>query len=699
LENKDIYDIFDAGGSLSQRFPGYEYRDGQLRMALIVSEAYEQDSIAVVEAGTGIGKSFAYLVPALLHAAEHPEDRTVIATATINLQKQLFDKDIVQLFAILGKSCAVALVVGRSNYLCLHRLEEQVDGAPLLARDPLSELGALNSWSQETQTGLRADFPGRLRGELWGDVCSDPDLCMGYHCSYAKDCFFMKSRKKAAEARILVSNHHLLFTDARSRMIDGLDYDDDAVLPPFHRLVIDEAHNMEKNATDYFTVTYSGYDMLRPIGHLSKQRRRGGKGLVEEIAPYCKDRALPGEVLGQISFLVEAIGYLDTYLIAFMQQRKSQNLHIQPHMQSDLVDFTRLATSVVEQSTRLDALVTRMMEDNKVPEELEFRAKELGVHARRVRAAGEALKQFINYAQWTDDVYWFELAEFGKNIRSVEVHISPLSIAPKLQEALFSRLRTVVCTSATLDLRDDFGYWSKRVGLPLPDGRRYLTAVHPSPFDFKNRLLLLTPVDAPAFSERQPEEFVQYCTGIIRSAIISSGGGALVLFTSYGMLMRLSDELMADFAKAGINLLRQGEMDRFRLLKQFTADQDSVLFATDSFWEGVDAPGNTLRLVIIVKLPFRVPTDPVFKARQEALDGQGGSGFFQLALPEATMKLKQGYGRLLRNTMDTGVVLILDSRVVHKGYGSWMLQALPESYHPETTSDGVPGKIEAFLYR
>jgi ATP-dependent DNA helicase DinG len=316
--------------------------------------------------------------------------------------------------------------------------------------------------------------------------------------------------------------------------------------------------------------------MLRPIGHLSKQRRRGGKGLVEELAPYCKDRALPGEVLGQISFLVEAIGYLDTYLIAFMQQRKSQNLHIQPHMQSELMDFTRLSASVVEQSTRLDALVNRMMEDNKVPEELEFRAKELGVHARRVRAAGEALKQFINYAQWTDDVYWFELAEFGKNVRTVEVHISPLSIAPKLQEALFSRLRTVVCTSATLDLRDDFGYWSKRVGLPLPDGRRYLTAVHPSPFDFKNRLLLLTPVDAPAFSERQPEEFVQYCTGIIRSAIISSGGGALVLFTSYGMLMRLSDELIADFAKAGINLLSQGVIESFRLLKLLTAEHDSV---------------------------------------------------------------------------------------------------------------------------
>ena len=660
MENHDIYGIFDAGGLLSQRFPGYEYREGQLRMAIMVAESYRENAIAVVEAGTGIGKSFAYLVPALLHALEHPEDRTVIATATINLQKQLVDKDIVQLFAVLERSCPVALVVGRRNYLCLHRLEEQVDAAPLLSRDPLSELGALVAWSGETESGLRTDFPGRLRGEIWSDICSDSDLCLGYHCSYARDCFFMKARKKTTEARILVSNHHLLFTDARSRMLDGLDYDDDAVLPPFHRLVIDEAHNMEKNATDYFTATYSGYDMLRSIGRLSHQRRKSGKGLIEDLAPYVNDRTLPALLLGQISQLVEAIGDLDTYLIGFMQQRKTADLLILPHMRQELVDFNRLASVVVELSAILGETAEKISENNKVPEEMEYRLKEFGVHVSRLGASAEALRQFIDYDAWTADVHWFELLEFGKGMKGIEVHISPLSIAERMRESLFSRLETVVCTSATLDLHDNFTYWSTRVGLPLGDGRPYFTAVHISPFDFKTRLLLLTPNDAPVFSEQHPQDFILYCTNTIKAAVISSGGGALVLFTSYGMLMKVSQDLVAEFAKADIMLLRQGEMDRSLLLRQFTADKNSVLFATDSFWEGVDAPGDTLRLVIIVKLPFRVPTDPVFRARQEALEEQGGQRFFPIGVAGSHHEVETGVRTIVaehhghRYRVDTG---------------------------------------------
>ena len=697
METNDIYRVFDADGVLSKRFMGYEYRDGQLEMALLVMRAYREDAIAAIEAGTGIGKSFAYLVPALFWALEHPEDRTVVATSTINLQKQLYDKDIVQLFALLETSCPVALVMGRSNYLCLHRLEERADEMPLLAHDPLSELGSLVAWSIGTETGLRTDFPGKLRGELWSEVCSDADLCLGYRCSYARDCFFMKSRKKAAEARLLISNHHLLFTDARSRMIDELDYGDEAVLPSFHRLIIDEAHNIEKNATDYFTVTYSGYDVMRSIGRLSHQRR-GSKALVEELAPYAPDPALPGEILGVISLLGESIGYVDTYLVGLMQKIKSMSLLIQPQMKPQLGDFIRLAKAVVEYAGQLGLLVNRLLEDGKIPEELEHRGRELSVHVKRIRSGANALAQFLDVDNWTEDVHWFETVEFGKGARGVKVHISPLSVASSLRESMFSRLETVVCTSATLDLNDNFSYWGSRIGLPLETSRNYLTAVHHSPFDFKSRLLLLTPEDAPVFSEKEPETFFTYCTQTIRDAIFASGGGALVLFTSYSMLLRVANDLVADIQKAGITMLRQGEEDRFHLLRRFTDDKDSVLFATDSFWEGVDAPGETLRMVIIVKLPFRVPTDPVFRARQESLDQDGKGGFFKLALPEATMKLKQGFGRLLRNTLDSGIVLILDSRVVNKQYGRWMLQALPESYHPETTSEGIPGKIEAFLY-
>lgn len=697
MENSEIYQVFDADGILSKRFTGYEFRDGQLEMALTVARAYEEHAIAAIEAGTGIGKSFAYLVPALLWAIEHPKERTVVATSTINLQKQLFDKDIVQLFSLLEKSCPIALVMGRSNYLCLRRLEEAADDTPLLARDPLSEIGSIVAWSAETDTGLKTDFPGRIRAKVWSEICSDADLCLGYKCSYFRDCYFMKSRKRAAESNILIGNHHLLFTDARSRMIDGIDYDEDAVLPPFQRLVIDEAHNIEHNATDFFTTTYSGHEMVRSIGRLSRQKRHA-KALLDELAPYAQDDSLPGEITTELSLLTEAIGYLDTYLLGLMQQSRVFNLLITPAMHGSLGDFVRLSETVTAHTERLDALIKQLVQTGNIPEELDYRVREMVVHVRRIQSGAQALTLFIDFPRWTQDVHWFELVDTGNATKGVQVHISPLSVARPLQESLFSKLSTVICTSATLDLHDQFTYWGSRVGLPILDDRPYFTAVHYSPFDFKQNLLLLTPNDAPVFSEKNPAAFFSYCSNTIRDAIYASGGGALVLFTSYAMLRKVSEQLLPDMEKAGISLMRQGDEDRSHLLNRFMVDKDSVLFATDSFWEGVDAPGDTLRLVIIVKLPFRVPTDPVFKARQEALDSVGKSGFFQLALPEATMKLKQGFGRLLRNTVDSGIVLILDSRVVNKQYGRWMLEALPQSYHPETATEGVPAKIESFLF-
>ncbi|MFA6688540.1 MAG: ATP-dependent DNA helicase [Sphaerochaetaceae bacterium] len=699
MNQNDIYDTFDEGGVLSKNFAAYEYREGQMLMADLVRQAYETHAIAAIEAGTGIGKSFAYLVPALFHAMEEPEDRTVIATATINLQKQLFEKDIPQLFKALGKKCQVALVVGRGNYLCLHRLEELVSSSSLLAQDPASEIGRLVSWARNTESGLRSDIEWRLTGELWQDVCCDADFCLGYKCPYIKECFLMKARKRASDARILVSNHHLLFSDARMRLDDDMDFDEEAILPPYHCLVIDEAHNIEKNATDFFTGTYSGREMLRQISYLSRRQRGANRNLIEEIAPYSLEPGLVDAILDQLSLLVEKVGDLDTFLLAWMQSKLSTSILIKTEHQRLLGDFCRLAKETEAAAGRLCASCVRLLEHNSAPDEFEGRLHELSVHAHRIDAAAEVLRQFIDFSAWGDDVHWFNVETYGKGHQKVvEVLISPLSIAPKLRQSLFEKLQTVVCTSATLDLNDDFQYWSSRVGLPLQSDRSYLKATFLSPFDYKHRLLLLTPQDAPVFTEAQSDAFVSYASDVVGRSILSAGGGSLVLFTSYQMMKVVRDLAAPMLERQGLTLLTQGEADRFQLLSRFKEDTDSVLFATDSFWEGIDAPGNTLRMVIIVKLPFRVPTDPVFKARQELLDAQGGSGFFHLALPEATMKLKQGFGRLMRSTMDTGVVLILDSRVVRKGYGIYMLNALPESYHPETTTEAITDKIEAFLY-
>ncbi|MFA7124420.1 MAG: helicase C-terminal domain-containing protein [Sphaerochaetaceae bacterium] len=697
MKQSDIYDIFDSGGLLSKQFVGYEFREGQLEMSLIATDLYEHGGIGIIEAGTGIGKSFAYLVPAVLHALEHDDERTVVATATINLQKQLFDKDIVQLFSVMDKEVPVALLMGRNNYLCIRRLQELRDSMPLAVQDPDNPVAKLIWWSSKTETGIKADVTWRIGSELWQEVCSDVDSCFGGACAFAKDCFFLRARRKAAEANIIITNHHLLFTDARSRSDDDIPFTEEAVLPAYQRLVIDEAHNIERNATEFFTITYDSRDILRMLAKIARSRRYT-KGAIELLSPFSQDNDIAGTVLGEISNFTEAIGLLDTWLVSFMQKQQTNALLIRSHMHPMLSDFSRLAREVAAYGQQLSEVLQRFVGQLTVAAELEHIVLTLEHQASRIEQSVVALVKFIDFDSWTNDVYWFEMINSASGQRTVSVHISPLQISSSLKEGLFSKLESVLCTSATLELGDDFLFWSSRVGLPLNDGRPFITAVYPSPFDFRNNLLLLTPSDAPAFLERNSEPFIAYCIQTIRTAIHSSQGGALVLFTSYGMLLAVSQALSADLTASGINVLRQGEGERSQLLREFLSDKDSVLFATDSFWEGVDAPGDTLRLVIITKLPFKVPSDPVFRARQEALDSTGESGFMRLALPEATMKLKQGFGRLLRNTLDTGVVLILDSRVVQKGYGAWMLKALPDSYHPDTLTDGISDKIETFLY-
>ncbi|MBQ7508507.1 MAG: DEAD/DEAH box helicase family protein, partial [Spirochaetales bacterium] len=259
MTEQQLYGIFDQGGLLSSSLDSFEFREGQLLMARDVLECYDRNGIGAIEAGTGIGKSFAYLVPALYYAFEDSSERTVIATSTINLQKQLMDKDLPALFRVLGKECPVAIAVGRNNYICLRRLAEEVKANELYAYDGVSDISLLNAFASETETGLRTDFRGRLDFQSWSSVCSDSDFCMGGKCPYFSECFYFKAKKKLSEASVIICNHHLLFVDSNTRHENDRDYSEDAILPPFRHLVVDEAHNMERHATDLFTTTYSAY--------------------------------------------------------------------------------------------------------------------------------------------------------------------------------------------------------------------------------------------------------------------------------------------------------------------------------------------------------------------------------------------------------------------------------------------------------
>ncbi|MBG0766832.1 ATP-dependent DNA helicase [Sphaerochaeta halotolerans] len=697
MTKHDIYHIFDKDGLLEQNFPSYEYREGQLNMADLVRESFERNAIAAIEAGTGIGKSFAYLAVALYSAMQSPDERTVIATSTINLQKQLYEKDIPMLFKFLGLSCKIALAVGRGNYLCINRYMQAKADSGLLAQDPANELYQIGQWIKESETGLFADFPGRLSGELKGEICSDGDLCQNHACAYFRDCFYFKAKAKAKDAKIIISNHHLLFTDAQSRFISNVGYEEEMILPPFNRLIIDEAHNIESNATEYFTEVYDSQQLLRQISKIQRSGRFRGKSLLEQLGEYSTEADIIDRIQDDILLLTQNVGTLDQYLLGVFQKNDYQPVLIKAEHQGRLQQFVEAATSVSQASGRLAAKINTFLEQNKAPQELESKINELKVRGTRIAMMSEVLTKFCNFTLWKDEVHWFNAESYGTH-RQVQVCITPLSIAPLLVEAVFKKLDTVVCTSATLDLNDEFAFWSTRVGLPYDEERPFLKGAFSSPFDYRNQLLLLTPSDAPLYSKDREAAYEEYLAQTIMSSVLSAGGGVLVLFTSYSMLKKVHQQLSETFEKEGLTLLCQGEYDRYTLLNRFISEQDSVLFATSSFWEGVDAPGETLRMVIIVKLPFTVPSDPVFKARCEAIDANGGSGFYQLALQSATMKLKQGFGRLLRSACDRGVVIILDSRVVSKNYGMYMIRSLPESYHPESETTGLSDKVENFLY-
>ena len=724
MKESQIYEIFDQDGLLCNCLDSYEFREGQLKMALDVLHCYEKDCIGAIEAGTGIGKSFAYLVPAILHTLDvrgsksigfdgkvpsentssakvTAKERTVIATSTVNLQRQLMDKDITTLLNILGVNCSVAFAVGRAHYLCLRRLASEVESVALFKDDLSSEIMRLNRYANETETGLREDYPNHIDGGVWNSVCSDSDLCISGKCPFYSKCFYFKAKKKLFDSSIIVCNHHLLFVDSHARYVDEIDYDDDAVLPGFNHLVIDEAHNIERTATDLFTNSFSSYNLMRQLSYIQdrKKSRNAGYGhLLDDLLPFCTERALYEQILTVYDLLKERCETLNLIFTDILNSRHEVHLLLDNANAREIFNAAGdIATQVVTAGEDLASkLGDFYMKIKSSDEAVLTKADDLKVHISRIVDQISFFKSFVQCKDLNEGINYLEIQKVGKG-KFVFFNQAPLEVASILADALFRPLSSVVCTSATMSLNDDFAYWCSDIGLPI-EGKNFVRKVYTSPFDYKNRLMLLTPYDTPIFSPSKEEEYVKFLIENIFNSIVSSGGGALVLFTSFRQLEAVYNSVAPMLMGLGITAFKQGDFERHVLLNKFKDDTDSVLFATDSFWEGVDAPGNTLRLVIITKLPFIMPDDPIFKARSRVLEEKGINTFYTMSLPHATMRLKQGFGRLMRHTSDRGIVLILDARIIKKNYGSSMLRALPESYYPETNMASLGSKIEGFLY-
>ncbi len=712
MTDLEIEDIFDSGGAISKNFDNYEIRAGQIEMAKLVSKAIDNNSIAIIEAGTGIGKSFAYLVPSIYNAIENGDERTVISTATINLQDQLYKKDVPKILDILNVDINVALAVGRGNYLCLRRFSDEISNNPLFLRDPDSKEAKFKKWVSETETGLLTEYHRVLPFER-NKINSDGELCLNFQCPYIKECFYQKSKIKLQKAKIIISNHYLLFTDSKSRYDNEIGYDEDNVLPAYNRLIIDEAHNIEETSSEYFSQNYSNYNLIRKIDNLLSTSKKSSKNLIEQLAKFSNQGFDHQDLIKKYNLLKQQVTSLSQYLLTTFEKQNYKSVYLVKSQKNRMLNFIDQSKLIIETAVSINKMMDQFINNLKEDDSYLILQKEIESNHFRIMANIVVLTEFIDFDSWQEDqIHWFNPERRRGDVVDISTIITPLNMSELLVNCVFKEIETVVLTSATLNLSDEFKFFSSRVGLPYTKNRDFIKASFISPFDYENKLLLLTPRDAcppPAYidpkdkdskkkKDNSEKEYILYMSDTIFNSVLSSSGGALVLFTSRDMMNKVYAEVLNRFEDSDLTLLVQGETSKHRLINKFKKDDNSTLFALSSFWEGVDAPGNTLRLVIIVKLPFSVPSHPIVKARAIDFEKRGESGFFNLSLPMATMKLKQGFGRLLRNTADYGVVLLLDSRISQKSYGQYMLRALPPCYHVDTTTKDVSEKIENFLY-
>ncbi len=676
------------GGGLSRIYPLFEERKSQIGMLRLVCEAFNNEEIAAVEAGTGVGKSLAYLLPAVAWAVSNTE-RVVVSTNTINLQQQLVEKDIPLVKRILDQDPKVVLVKGRGNYLCLHRLREALDEQSLFKEED-NDLEGIKDWSLTTQTGAWTDLSFYPDEDTVSRVCSEADSCLGLRCVFRDGCFVLKARREAASARILVANHHLLFSDLALRLA-GSGFDDPAVLPPFRRLVFDEAHNIEKAATSFFSRGFTHFGLLktlrriygkkgrRVIGHYHSLMRLFGKtatGSIPELVRDVQDKAAELDAA--------CVGIMGTEG-NFLLDRAALG-----GFQPAVALLSNLGASIAALNDAMAGIF------EKEPEEAaESIVWDCRVQMRRLSGIQDVAGRFRDGCTRENDILWMETASGRKKEeKHARLMITPLDVSPLMRQAIFEPLKTVVMTSATLTVAGRFDFWAGRIGLSGLTAREPIARTFPSPFDYGRNVLLGVPVDAPAPDQPGYKEFV---SRFVERALCASGGAGLVLFTSYALLKDIYQDVAPALSARGIRVLKQGDDDRARLLTRFKEETSSVLFATDSFWEGVDAPGETLKLVVLCRLPFRVPSEPVLRARMAAIEEREGNPFMELSLPDAVVRLRQGFGRLMRRHDDRGVVLILDSRIVTKRYGSVFLDSLPGAERVLAPSRDVLRALESFF--
>ena len=714
----DLTKLFSEDGLLSASFDYYEYRPQQIKMVEIVSDAFNRDKAAFIEAGTGTGKTISYLIPAI-HWAVNNKEKCVIATNTINLQEQLVNKDLPLIQKLLPTKFNYVLIKGRSNYICMNKFYKSFMQPELFdITGYKNQIDNISEWLKVTDDGSKSSLNFIPDNKLWESICAEADNCLKNKCKFFNECFVNKIRREANAAHILIVNHHILLSDIVYKYNQN-NFKINGVLPAYKRIIFDEAHNLEDAAIKHLGIDISRNGIIKTLNFLYNTFQGKERGILqyvknsvifkskikkkEKILALFDQKIMP--LINSLKNDVDlSFDIIKNYFIKNYSKREifqGFKLRITGEIAADPEFFENCESvliDLIKQFLELAKYLETLLKNFKIESETsesetdEIIKNDLGYVKIKIDSIHRALSGFINPQDIENTVRWTECPNTQK--KEIKLFAAPIDISKLFFNSVVLPHKTVIFTSATLTVNKKFDFLKKIFGMDILSADSTLECILDTPFDYKNQAVFTIPSDLPF-----PDDFnfTSQTNSFLKKLLLMNERSAFLLFTSYSQLKKTADYLRNELESFDFNIFVQGEKPRSLLLESFKKYRKSILFATDSFWEGVDVQGEALELVVLFKLPFKTPDDPVLEAKNELLVKSGKNPFFEYQLPKAVIKLKQGVGRLIRTKNDYGAIAILDKRIKVKLYGQTFINSLPDMKIIYAPSENCLDEISNFF--